>query len=80
MTAPEKIYLQLDMENGQPTEDATWCVDQIEDYDTEYTRTDLSLAMVAAALERGFWAGRACGWKKAEIDAALAALKRETGQ
>lgn len=33
-TAPVKIYLQLDIENDQPLEDATWCHDRIEDYDT----------------------------------------------
>lgn len=39
--APERIWLQLDIENDQPLEDATWYVDQIEDYDTEYRRADL---------------------------------------
>lgn len=39
--APARIWLQLDLENDQPLEDATWCVGQIEDYDTEYRRADL---------------------------------------
>ena len=31
--------------------------------------------LVQAAVERGFWAGRSCGGSKAEIDAALAAIR-----
>lgn len=67
MTAPERIYLQLDIENDQPLEDATWCVDQIEDFDTEFIRADASpetvsampgaLALVAAAYRAGAKAG-----------------------
>ena len=44
-----------------------------EGYKTvEYVRADL----VQAAVERGFWLGRSCGGSKAEIDAALAAIRR----
>jgi hypothetical protein len=32
--------------------------------------------VVAAERERGFWAGRSCGGSKAEIDAALAAIRK----
>ena len=35
--------------------------------------------VVAAERERGFWLGRSCGGSKAEIDAALAAI-REGGE
>ena len=35
--------------------------------------------LVQAAVERGFWLGRSCGGSKAEIDAALAAI-REGGE
>ena len=35
--------------------------------------------LVQAAVERGFWLGRSCGGSKAEIDAALAAI-REGGK
>jgi hypothetical protein len=31
--------------------------------------------LVQAAVERGFWLGRSCGGSKAEIDAALAAIR-----
>lgn len=31
---------------------------------------------VQAAVERGFWLGRSCGGSKAEIDAALAAIRK----
>jgi hypothetical protein len=31
--------------------------------------------LIAEAEERGFWAGRSCGGAKAEIDAALAAIR-----
>jgi hypothetical protein len=31
--------------------------------------------VVAAERERGFWTGRSCGGSKAEIDAALAAIR-----
>lgn len=42
--------------------------------------TDHANALIAAAREEGFWAGRNCGGSKAEIDAALAALaKKEPG-
>ena len=44
-TAPVKIYLQLDIENDQPLEDATWCHDRIEDYDTAYVRADITDAL-----------------------------------
>ena len=32
--------------------------------------------LVQAAVERGFWLGRSCGGSKAEIDAALAAIRK----
>lgn len=51
-TAPERIWLQLDIENGQPLEDATWCADQIEDYDAEYVRADIAHDIAA---ERDKW-------------------------
>ena len=42
---------------------------------TDTTHDDL----VQAVVERGFWLGRSCGGSKAEIDAALAAM-REGGE
>ena len=40
-TLPKMIYLQTDSE-GEPMEDDwTWCVDEINETDTEYIRADL---------------------------------------
>jgi len=36
--------------------------------------------LVQAAVERGFWLGRSCGGSKAEIDAALAAIREAAAQ
>ena len=52
--------------------------DEILDLITPDAQAALDRA-VAAERERGFWVGRSCGGSKAEIDAALAAI-REGGE
>ena len=42
MSAPEKIYLQwADEESDEDYNEITWCVDQIDDTDVEYSRVTL---------------------------------------
>ena len=59
-----KTDAELDYEHLLP-----WVVENRTMTDT--THDDL----VQAAVERGFWLGRSCGGSKAEIDAALAAIR-----
>ena len=49
---------------------------RIEELEAKLAQQD---DLVQAATERGFWLGRSCGGSKAEIDAALAAI-REGGE
>ena len=46
--------------------------DRIEELEAKLSQQD---DLVQAAVERGFWLGRSCGGSKAEIDAALAAIR-----
>ena len=56
MSAPEKIYLQwADEESDEDYNEITWCVDQIDDTDVEYSRVTLA---ELAALRRVFEAAR----------------------
>ena len=42
MSAPDKIYLQwADEESDEDYNEITWCVDQIDDTDVEYSRVTL---------------------------------------
>ena len=42
MTPPKRIYLQADSNFPVDTgEEVTWCVDEINDTDTEYVRLDV---------------------------------------
>jgi len=52
MSAPDKIYLQWADEDY---DEITWCVDQIDDTDVEYSRVTLE---ELAALRRVFEAAR----------------------
>jgi len=47
MEAPKRIYLQAETdEDGDCcTEEATWCVDRINDYDVEYVRRDVAVKL-----------------------------------
>ena len=47
--------------------------DRIEELEAKLSQQD---DLVQAAVERGFWLGRSCGGSKAEIDAALAAIRK----
>ena len=56
MSAPDKIYLQwADEESDEDYNEITWCVDQIDDTDVEYSRVTLAeltaLRRVAEAAE-----------------------------
>ena len=43
MSAPDKIYLQwADEESDEDYNEITWCVDQIDDTDVEYSRVTLA--------------------------------------
>jgi len=47
MEAPKRIYLQAETdEDGDCcTEEATWCVDRINDYDVEYVQQDVAVKL-----------------------------------
>lgn len=36
--APEKIWLQINEEDGEENHEVTWCQDKINDTDVEYVR------------------------------------------
>ena len=55
---------------------AEYAADRIEELEAKLAQQD---DLVQVAVERGFWLGRSCGGSKAEIDAALAAI-REGGE
>ena len=38
MDIPDKIYLQIKDEDGEPPDEVTWCVDRIYATDIEYVR------------------------------------------
>jgi len=63
-------------ENGSPPE-PFYAVGHL--IDAMADRIEELEAKLAAERERGFWLGRSCGGSKAEIDAALAAI-REGGE
>ena len=45
--APETIYLQWIPEGHPADDEITWCVDEINENDTEYTRTDIAHPRIA---------------------------------
>ena len=38
--APDKIYLQITDDEGEHSDEITWCVDKINDDDVEYIRVN----------------------------------------
>lgn len=58
MNGPNRIYLQLLDENGEPSSWATWCKDRIHDTDVEYVTAErlhlLEAVAKAAAVEAKF--------------------------
>jgi len=58
MEAPERIYLQIEEEEGDYPDsiveyisDATWCVDRIHESDVEYVRRDVAASQMRELLE-----------------------------
>ena len=74
MSAPDKIYLQWADEDY---DEITWCVDQIDDTDVEYSRVTLeelaALRRVAEAA-RPLYSDEEMSWEEAAI--ALDVLKQ----
>ena len=44
---PRRIWLQVE-EDGEPTDEITWCADNVNTSDVEYTRSDIVADLLAA--------------------------------